>query len=99
MVLVLIPVLVCATHRFLFTLALCNQCYALHQQAKQEAEKRHQTKQELNRKIEDKLLPNLKPLPPPLMVPTPEVMVLSLFPSTRLFFANARLWPLSLSQV
>lgn len=43
-------------------------------QAKEEAEKRQQTKEELNRKIEDKLLPNLKPLPAPQIVPTPEVM-------------------------
>lgn len=47
-----------------------HQCFL---QAKEEAEKRMQTKKERNRKMEDKLLTNLKPLPQPQLVPTPEV--------------------------
>ncbi|XP_071534206.1 tyrosine-protein kinase BAZ1B-like isoform X2 [Panulirus ornatus] len=51
----------------------------LKQKAKEEAEKRMQTKMERNQKMEDKLLPDLKPLPQPQLVPTPEEIPNSLF--------------------
>ncbi|XP_042215473.1 tyrosine-protein kinase BAZ1B-like [Homarus americanus] len=49
------------------------------QKARAEAQKRRQTKQERNRKMEEKILTNLKPLPQPQLVPTPEEIPNSLF--------------------
>ncbi|XP_053638911.1 tyrosine-protein kinase BAZ1B isoform X2 [Cherax quadricarinatus] len=51
----------------------------LKQKAKEEAKKRLQSKREQNRKMEDKILSNLKPLPQPQLVPTPEEIPNSLF--------------------
>ncbi|XP_045610367.2 tyrosine-protein kinase BAZ1B-like isoform X2 [Procambarus clarkii] len=51
----------------------------LKQKAKDEARKRRQFIKERNQKIEDKLLGNLKPLPQPQLVPTPEEIPNSLF--------------------
>ncbi|XP_047498386.1 tyrosine-protein kinase BAZ1B-like isoform X1 [Penaeus chinensis] len=51
----------------------------LKQKAREVAEKRIQTKRELKRKIEDKILSDTKPLPQPKLVSTPEEIPNSLF--------------------
>ncbi|XP_069983376.1 tyrosine-protein kinase BAZ1B isoform X3 [Penaeus vannamei] len=51
----------------------------LKQKAREVAEKRIQTKRELKRKIEDKILTDTKPLPQPKLVSTPEEIPNSLF--------------------